>query len=91
MNPRALAMLEVGVSRYLIAWEGDNNETCMVLEPVIRMSHENISVVNFDCRFAPNFEFCFNFKKCMTVCSKQMADTQLEPCETKQKYVNKKK
>ena len=56
-------MLEVGVSRYLIAWEGDNNETCMVLEPVIRISHENISVVNFDCRFAPNFEFCFDFLK----------------------------
>ena len=33
------------------------------LEPVIRMSHENISVVNFDCRFAPNFEFCFDFLK----------------------------
>ena len=27
------------------------------------MSHENISVVNFDCRFAPNFEFCFDFLK----------------------------
>ena len=31
------------------------------LEPVIRMSHENISVVDFDCRYAPNFEFCFDF------------------------------
>ena len=27
------------------------------------MSHENISIVNFDCRFAPNFEFCFDFLK----------------------------
>ena len=27
------------------------------------MSQENISVVNFDCRFAPNFEFCFDFFK----------------------------
>ena len=45
------------------------------LEPVIRMSHENISVVDFNCRFAPNFEFCcdsfefcFDFQKCMTEC-----------------------
>ena len=36
------------------------------------MSHENFSVADFDCRFAPNFEFCFDFKKCLTGCSKQI-------------------
>ena len=42
------------------------------LEPVIRMSHENISVEDFYCKFAPNFEFVLIFKKCMTECSQQI-------------------
>ena len=32
-------------------------------EPIIKMSREIFSVVDFDCRFAPNFEFCFDFLK----------------------------
>ena len=42
------------------------------LEPVIRMSHENISAIDFDCRFAPKFEFVLIFKKCMNECSQQI-------------------
>ena len=47
-----------GDSPYLIMF----GKFIFQLVPVIRMSHENISVVDFYCRFAPNFEFCFDFE-----------------------------
>ena len=66
-----------------------DNQPTSDLEPVIRMSFENISVVNYDCRFAPNFEFCFDFLKMhdWVQQAKLLTYTQLEPYErSKQKW-----
>ena len=52
------------------------------------MSRENFSDVDFDCRFAPNFEFCFDLLKkphdWMHLAGR-WAYTQLQPCVTTQK------
>ena len=58
------------------------------LEPVIRMSHENISVEEFYCKFAPVVWILFWFWNCMTECSKHIGWHSTWALWDKQKYVN---
>ena len=58
------------------------------LEPVIRMSHENISVEEFYCKFAPVVWTLFWFWNCLTGCSKHIGWHSTWALWDKQKYVN---